>query len=148
MQPGLVPAPNDETAHLMFHVMHYMVFQQTVIVEKSCKWKEAIDSLKLLYSLVDTVGGKGDEFPVVEMHCKREEAASKRPLPLLFPRDQVSAHRLPRGISSSTFFKPRTTESTSLWVSYRLLIPCMPQAEHLHPQSAFLPLSSVSAPCF
>ena len=58
--------------------------------------KKAIGSLKLLYSLVDTGDGQGDEFPGAEVHCEREQAAEKRLVALLFPGDPVSVHWAPQ----------------------------------------------------
>lgn len=78
---------------------------------------------------MDTEDGSGHEFPVAEVHCNREQAASKTLLPLLFPRDSGCAHAPREGFHPSAFFKLRTAWSTFPEVSYRLLILCMPQAE-------------------
>lgn len=119
---------------------------QTLRVEDTCKWKEAIDPLKLLYSLVDPLDGKGAEFPVQKCTMKgSRQLAGKGLLPLLFPGTR-SWHT-----GSQRDFIQRllhTEDCRAISPGVRCLTPCMSQTGHLHPPSALPPGSSVSVPCF
>lgn len=82
---------------------------QTVRVEDTCKWKEAIDPLKLLYPLVDPVEGKGAEFPVQKCTVKGNRQL-RRGSCHCCPQGPGLGTQAPKGISSSAFFTLRTVE--------------------------------------
>jgi len=127
-----------------------------VIVEKKkqhANVKEVINPVKL-YLLVETVDGAGKELSVAE-NAVREDRPLRRGKASVtgFSSHQVSAGAwrdfMPAPSSSQgPLSPPPWGPPVSLWVSYRLLMPCMPQAEHLHLRFAFLPVTSVSVPSF